>query len=43
MFRDVSEMTFEEGLNYACDLNAKTRMTEDFKTGIAKFLNREKK
>ncbi len=43
MFREVSKMTFEEGLNYACDLNAKTRMTEDFKAGISKFLNREKK
>jgi methylglutaconyl-CoA hydratase len=43
MFKNVSEMTFEEGLNYACTLNAKTRMTEDFKEGIAKFLNREKK
>jgi methylglutaconyl-CoA hydratase len=43
MFKNVSEMTFENGLNYACDLNAQTRMTEEFKAGIAKFLNREKK
>jgi methylglutaconyl-CoA hydratase len=43
MFRNVPAMTFEDALDYACDLNANTRMTEDFKNGIAKFLNREKK
>ncbi|RPI17689.1 MAG: enoyl-CoA hydratase/isomerase family protein [Ignavibacteriae bacterium] len=43
MFRNVPAMTFENALDYACDLNANTRMTEDFKNGIAKFLNREKK
>lgn len=43
MFRHVPSITFEDALNYACDLNANTRMTEDFKNGISKFLNREKK
>lgn len=43
MFRNVPSMTFENALDYACDLNANTRMTEDFRNGITKFLNREKK
>lgn len=42
MFRNVPSMSFENALEYACDLNAKTRMTEDCKTGVAKFLNKNK-
>ncbi len=42
MFRHISEMPFDEALNYSCDLNASIRMTQEFKTGLAKFLNRNK-
>lgn len=42
MFSNISGMSFEEALEYACDLNAITRMTPDCKEGIAKYLNRNK-
>jgi methylglutaconyl-CoA hydratase len=42
MFRNVPDMNFEKALEYACDLNAATRMTEDCKNGIAKFLKEKK-
>lgn len=42
MFRTIGGMSFEGALEYACDLNAITRMTDDCKSGVAKFLNREK-
>lgn len=42
MMRNISDMSFEEALNYACDQNAAIRMTEDFKKGIIKFLDRNK-
>jgi len=42
MFGNISGMSFEEALEYACDLNAITRMTPDCKEGIAKFLNKNK-
>ena len=43
MFSNISNMHVEDALEYACDLNAKTRMTEDCKKGIAKFLSKNKK
>ena len=43
MFADISSMNFEEALNYACEMNAKTRMTDDCKKGISKFLERSRK
>jgi methylglutaconyl-CoA hydratase len=43
MFGNVSNMSFKEALDYACEMNAKTRMTEDCKKGISKFLERNKK
>jgi methylglutaconyl-CoA hydratase len=43
MFADVPNMSFKEALDYACEMNAKTRMTEDCKRGISKFLERSKK
>lgn len=43
MFSNVSNMSFEEAIDYACEMNAKTRMTEDCKKGISKFLERSKK
>lgn len=43
MFCNISNMHVEDALEYACDLNAKTRMTEDCKKGIAKFLSKNKK
>lgn len=41
MFRKISDMTFENALEYACDLNASIRMTNEFKIGLAKFLSRK--
>lgn len=42
MFANISGMDFDKALEYACDLNAMTRMTPDCKEGIAKFLSRNK-
>lgn len=42
MFSSISGMDFEKALEYACDLNAITRMTPDCKDGVAKFLSRNK-
>ncbi len=42
MFGNISGMSFDEALEYACGLNAITRMTPDCKKGIAKFLNKNK-
>lgn len=42
MFGAVSGMDFDKALEYACDLNAITRMTPDCKAGVAKFLNKQK-
>ena len=42
MFSNISGMSFEDALEYACGLNAITRMTPDCKEGIAKFLNKNK-
>lgn len=43
MFRNVSEMSFESALEYAVDLNAITRMTDECKHGIMNFLSKSKK
>lgn len=40
MFSNIAGMSFEEALEYACDLNAITRMTPDCKEGVAKFLKK---
>ncbi len=42
MLSNISGMSFENALAYACDMNAITRMTDDCKAGIANFLNRNK-
>ncbi len=42
MFSAVSGMDFEKALEYACDLNAITRMTPDCKAGVQKFLSKNK-
>ncbi|MCI0449712.1 MAG: enoyl-CoA hydratase-related protein [Chlorobi bacterium] len=42
MFTHISGMDFDKALEYACDLNAITRMTTDCKEGIAKFLSKNK-
>lgn len=41
MFTNISGMDFDKALEYACDLNAVTRMTPDCKNGVAKFLNKQ--
>lgn len=43
MFRNVGSMSFESALDYAVDLNAITRMTEECKSGVSAFLNKIKK
>src|SRR4030095_7258054 len=42
MFGNISSMDFDKALEYACDMNAITRMTPDCKAGVAKFLSRSK-
>ncbi|MCC6865988.1 MAG: enoyl-CoA hydratase/isomerase family protein [Ignavibacteria bacterium] len=42
MFANISGMDFEKALEYACDLNAITRMTPDCKNGVMKFLSKQK-
>jgi methylglutaconyl-CoA hydratase len=42
MFSAISGMDFEKALEYACDLNAITRMTPDCKDGVQKFLSKNK-
>lgn len=41
MIADVQSMSLEVGLNYAAEMNAKARASEDCKKGIASFLNKE--
>lgn len=41
MFGNISGMDFDKALEYACDLNAITRMTPDCKNGVANFLNKK--
>jgi len=40
MFRNVTNMSFEAALDYAADMNAITRMTEECKKGIVRFLSK---
>lgn len=42
MFSNISSMDFNKALEYACDMNAITRMTPDCREGIAKFLSKNK-
>jgi methylglutaconyl-CoA hydratase len=42
MIAQSQSMTLEEGLNYAAEMNAKARATDDCKRGIGAFLNKEK-
>jgi methylglutaconyl-CoA hydratase len=42
MFANIAGMDFEKALEYACDLNAVTRMTPDCKNGVANFLSKQK-
>ncbi len=41
MIGKVQELSLEKALNYAAEMNAKARGTEDCKKGIAAFLNKE--
>ena len=43
MFKNISSMSFEASLEYAVDLNAITRMTEECKHGVMNFLSKSKK
>ncbi|MEQ9591224.1 MAG: enoyl-CoA hydratase/isomerase family protein [Cyclobacteriaceae bacterium] len=42
MIASVQSLSLEEGLDFAVEMNAKARGTEDCKRGIAAFLNKEK-
>lgn len=41
MFRNVTSMSFDAALQYAVDMNTLTRMTEDCRNGIKKFLTKK--
>ncbi len=41
MFEHLGSMSLGASLNYARDLNALTRTTDDFKAGLAKFLSKK--
>jgi hypothetical protein len=41
MFKNISSMGFEASLEYAVDMNTLTRMSEDCKNGIKKFLTKK--
>jgi methylglutaconyl-CoA hydratase len=43
MFKNISSMSFESALEYAVDLNAITRMTEECKHGVMNFLTKNRK
>ena len=43
MIGDVQSMTLEKALEHAAEINAKTRETEDCKSGIAAFLSKQEK
>lgn len=38
----LSSLSLEEGLNHAAIVNAQARLSEDYKTGIAAFLNKKR-
>ncbi|MGH2574521.1 MAG: enoyl-CoA hydratase/isomerase family protein [Ignavibacteria bacterium] len=42
LLRKIATMGFETALEYACDINTTTRMTEECRDGLAKFLSRKK-
>jgi methylglutaconyl-CoA hydratase len=42
MITKLQAMSLQESLSIAADMNARARETEDFKRGIASFLNKEK-
>lgn len=42
MLAKVQELSLDEGLHYAANMNANARATDDCKKGIAAFLNKEK-
>lgn len=43
MFANISSMSFETALEYAVDLNAITRMTEECRNGVSNFLTKTSK
>lgn len=42
MIADIQKMNYKEAFNFAAEMNAKGRATDDCKKGIASFLNKEK-
>ena len=41
MFKNITSMSFESALEYAVNMNALTRMTEECKNGIKRFLTKK--
>jgi methylglutaconyl-CoA hydratase len=41
MFKNIASMSFESALEYAVDMNALTRMTDECKNGIKRFLTKK--
>lgn len=41
MFKNVDSMSFESALEYAVDMNALTRMTDECKNGLKRFLTKK--
>lgn len=42
MYNNLDNLSLNDALNYACEMNAKTRESEDCKRGIAAFINKQK-
>jgi methylglutaconyl-CoA hydratase len=43
LLRKIKDLKLEDALDYACDLNAETRMTDECRNGVSGFLNRSRK
>jgi len=42
MYNNLDDLSLDAALQYACEMNAKTRESDDCKRGIAAFLNKQK-
>lgn len=42
MYNSIDGLSLNDALNYACEMNARTRETDDCKRGISSFLNKQK-
>ena len=42
MYNSIDSLNLDDVINYACEMNAKARETDDCKRGISSFLNKQK-